>query len=156
MRGIKVSEDQRSFIFDGINWFHFVRRNSNQIPRNLHKNDEGKVICLSLHHYVWEKYNGTIPEGMHIHHIDHNPLNNLLENLQLISATDHASLHGSRNYHHGERPVKNDIEEIFPSIKEAIKKYNVSHTAIINSIRRGNKCCGHNWSYVYEKGYISP
>lgn len=47
----------------------------------------------SLHRAIWESKNGKIPFAHHIHHIDHNPLNNSIENLQLISAGDHAKLH---------------------------------------------------------------
>jgi len=43
--------------------------------------------------YLWEKFNGPIPEGYEVHHIDKNPLNNMIENLQLLSTFDHKHLH---------------------------------------------------------------
>ena len=36
------------------------------------------------HREVWEQAHGPIPEGGVIHHKDHNPANNSLENLELI------------------------------------------------------------------------
>lgn len=46
-----------------------------------------------VHRMVWETANGEIPEGYVIHHIDNNPSNNELENLELLSAYDHQSEH---------------------------------------------------------------
>lgn len=37
-----------------------------------------------MHWYVWEKANGPIPAGHCIFHVDRNPANNALENLQLL------------------------------------------------------------------------
>jgi len=42
---------------------------------------------------IWEKYNGTIPEGFHIHHKDGNVKNDSIENLEMLSARDHFLLH---------------------------------------------------------------
>ncbi|TWW10239.1 hypothetical protein LABALGLTS371_15270 [Dellaglioa algida] len=47
-----------------------------------------------LHRYVWEYYNGRIPEGCHIHHLDHDKSNNDITNLQLMKHGEHATLHG--------------------------------------------------------------
>ena len=47
----------------------------------------------ALHQEVWKDANGTIPAGFHIHHIDGNPANNSIENLECISATEHARKH---------------------------------------------------------------
>lgn len=46
-----------------------------------------------LHRYVWEYYNGEIPKGYDIHHKDHNKDNNELDNLELISKSQHSRLH---------------------------------------------------------------
>lgn len=47
-----------------------------------------------LHVYIWEKKYGKVPKGYHIHHIDENPYNNDISNLQLLTQFDHLSLHG--------------------------------------------------------------
>ena len=41
-----------------------------------------------VHRVVWEAFNGPIPEGMDIDHIDGNPHNNHLDNLQIVSHSD--------------------------------------------------------------------
>lgn len=37
-----------------------------------------------MHWHVWEKANGPIPEGHCVFHKDHNPANNVLDNLELL------------------------------------------------------------------------
>lgn len=46
-----------------------------------------------LHQYIWEKHNGTIPKGYQVHHINHNPDDNRIENLQLMTTEEHVKHH---------------------------------------------------------------
>ena len=46
-----------------------------------------------LHRAVWEYYKGKIPEGYHVHHKDENVFNNEIENLELLEAHEHLSMH---------------------------------------------------------------
>lgn len=46
-----------------------------------------------IHRIIWECVNGEIPEGYDIHHIDGNPMNNSIYNLQMIDAFEHNSMH---------------------------------------------------------------
>lgn len=46
-----------------------------------------------LHRIVWMHHHGTIPRGHHIHHIDNNPHNNDISNLELKSSFTHHSEH---------------------------------------------------------------
>lgn len=43
--------------------------------------------------YIWKKKNGEIPKGHTIHHIDRNPLNDAIENLQMLSRAAHLAEH---------------------------------------------------------------
>ena len=52
-----------------------------------------KHANIFMHRYVWEFYNGEIPEGYEIHHKDLNRNNNDIENLECISVSDHRKLH---------------------------------------------------------------
>lgn len=47
-----------------------------------------------LHVYVWELYNGTVPEGYNVHHKDHDKSNNDISNLELLTAQEHKKRHG--------------------------------------------------------------
>lgn len=59
------------------------------------------VITLSdgskkfLHHYVWEEHNGPILSGMHVHHINGQRTDNRIQNLMLMTSSDHLRLHSS-------------------------------------------------------------
>ena len=51
-----------------------------------------------MHVYVWEYYNGIVPKGFQVHHIDEDKSNNNISNLELLSITEHLSFHGKENY----------------------------------------------------------
>jgi len=46
-----------------------------------------------LHRAIYESVNGQIQARHHIHHIDENRQNNLIENLQCLSEAEHKRLH---------------------------------------------------------------
>lgn len=59
-----------------------------------HKRIGGRAGKMRLaHHIVWEAAHGQIPENYQVHHIDHNKKNNDLENLLLLSTSDHQKTH---------------------------------------------------------------
>lgn len=46
-----------------------------------------------VHRAVWEEANGPIPKGFVVHHINGNKQDNRLENLQLMSHSEHSAQH---------------------------------------------------------------
>lgn len=48
-----------------------------------------------LHRAVWEAFNGKIPEGYHVHHLDENRSNNQIENLVLLPGIEHVRNHAN-------------------------------------------------------------
>lgn len=48
---------------------------------------------LKEHHYIWEKAGRSIPPGFVLHHKDFDRLNNNLENLELMTISNHQKLH---------------------------------------------------------------
>src|SRR3990167_709873 len=50
---------------------------------------------LALHRQIWTDAYGPIPDGHHIHHLEHDSTNNKLSNLDCMSAGEHAGHHYS-------------------------------------------------------------
>ncbi|MDE1970980.1 MAG: HNH endonuclease [Patescibacteria group bacterium] len=48
---------------------------------------------IRAHRFVWEKVNGKIPKGFHIHHKDGNKSNNDINNLECLSPKEHIDRH---------------------------------------------------------------
>lgn len=88
-----------------------------------------------LHIAVWEHHNGAVPEGHHIHHLDHDKSNNEITNLQCLTVHDHLSLHAqSLTEEQLERKRKNLIDNAIPKASEwhrseAGRKWHKEHGA---------------------------
>lgn len=66
------------------------------------KNSNGHFAKdLRIHQAVWSFFNGEIPKGYQIHHIDENKANNNISNLQCLTASDHQLLHWQKPRHIG-------------------------------------------------------
>ena len=63
---------------------------------------------LLVHRLVWETFNGPIPKGMEIDHIDHNKTNNALNNLQLMSKVDNIKKAWDRRGRSAIKPIIKD------------------------------------------------
>lgn len=80
----------RTIIIDGYKFVKDTKTGYYLCSRNINGSRP------RLHNYIWQKYNGLIPKGFHIHHIDGNKDNNDISNLIAISAQDHESYHFSK------------------------------------------------------------
>lgn len=69
-------------------------------------NLQGKHFLV--HRAVWESFNGIIPEGYDIDHIDGNPTNNALDNLEMVTHKENIHRRNidfsyvADNFYHGE------------------------------------------------------
>ena len=66
------------------------------------------------HKVVWEKYNGKISKGYHIHHKNGIKDDNRIENLEIISAKEHTELHRQK--------INNGIRKSFENGRRAWNK----------------------------------
>jgi len=66
------------------------------------KKESRKVVCFNCgcwdywYRFVWVQKNGEIPDGYEVHHIDDNPHNDNINNLQLLTEEEHKALHGKK------------------------------------------------------------
>lgn len=80
--------------FNGIVYRRYpLSRKSSE--RNYFRAGRGDAIKgrSSLHRDLWKYRHGDIPDGFEIDHRDGNPLNNSMENLQLLTSEQHAEKH---------------------------------------------------------------
>lgn len=86
----------------------------------------GMKTTKSLHVYIWEFNHGCeIDSGWVVHHVDHNPLNNEIENLVAMTRAEHSRLH------HDElsKEEKESKNEKFKTNRVLCKKWNDSNAA---------------------------
>lgn len=69
--------------------FDYLDANGNKVKENIDRYFKGyftyKKITIGVHRVVYAWFNNEIPEGMVVDHIDNNPRNNHLDNLQLLT-----------------------------------------------------------------------
>ena len=105
---------------------------------------------------VWESFNGPIPEGFHVDHIDNNQLNNKLENLQLLSLADNNRKRWKDNpemkSHGGVARKKVRCLEtgvIYGSLNEAARILGSAGVNIARAIKDPTRTsCGFHWAWA--------
>jgi hypothetical protein len=87
---VEVDEEDADILNGRSWWIDFNKKKVNckyfrvrRQPTAAEKKS-GIVSKKSLHHEVWEKHFGKVPDGMTIDHKDFNTLNNKKENLRLL------------------------------------------------------------------------
>lgn len=70
------------------------RSGTGYLSVHLWKNGKGKYY--TVHRLVWTAFNGEIPKGLQVNHIDENHLNNCIENLNLMTSKENNNW-GTRN-----------------------------------------------------------
>jgi hypothetical protein len=69
------------------------------------------------HRIIWEQDRGAIPDGFHVHHKDGNKLNNLIQNLECISPSDHMRLHAIETREKRKECMKRNSEKVHAWLK---------------------------------------
>lgn len=114
MHEVQYVDNGEIAIFDGMS-FRRDKRTGYYLARSAKDGDRRK----RLHVYVWEHYNGAIPDGYHVHHIDHDKNNNEISNLKMLTSEEHHRLHMIElTDEQKERKRKNVVEKAMPKAKE--------------------------------------
>ena len=97
----------------------------------LYKNLIGKRYYV--HRFVWEAFNGSIPEGLQVNHINEIKSDNRLENLNLMTPKENMNW-GTRN----ERSAKKQIngKKSKPVLQFALEGILIKEYPSINQIER--------------------
>lgn len=121
--------------------------------------------CYYVHRFIWECFNGEIPEGLVINHLDENPTNNAINNLSLVSQADNLAygtrlekcLSTRKERHSVEKPVSQytmngDYVTWYPSLKDAAAAFGRTNVSAICSNLKGRSpsAYGFVWKYGRE------
>jgi recombination protein RecA len=145
-----------------INGSYYFREKVHRLIYEAHMNGitfDEYVDLLNTWTHLPNEWN-TIPEGYHIHHIDENTQNNSIDNLQMISSSQHSVLHSIERHNNLRFMVEEDtvisIESV--GIKETydIKCFFPYNNFIANGIVVHNSgkstVCGHTVAECQAKG----
>lgn len=119
--------------------------------------ENGKQKHYLVHQLVWEAFNGKIPEGMEVNHIDENKQNNCLDNLNLLSHIDNVRWgtcieRSTKNRSKSviQKTLQGEIIKIWPSLMEIHRELGYSYGNIsncCNGIGHNKTAYGYKWEY---------
>lgn len=125
----------------------------------LYKDGKGKN--RPVHRLVYEAFNGPIPPGMQINHLDEVKTNNWLGNLEVCTPSENVN-YGTRNERiakartnhpslskavHQIDKLTGEVINTFPSAREAERQTGINQSHIV-------QCCKGNSNYSHAGGFI--
>ena len=124
--------------------------------RRVYMNGDYPAVCIDgknyhIHRLQWVKYHGEIPEGYVVHHKDENKLNWNIDNLELLSRSEHIKEHKDVVHRPGIKVTarKGNLVLHFHSIEEAAL-YCGTYTCSIQRVFKGIQYQANGWTF--ERG----
>ena len=128
---------------------------------------DGKQKQYRVNRLVWETFNGPIPEGMQVNHINEDKSDNRLENLNLMTSKDNNNW-GTRNKRVSQSKINRccvkpiyqysldgKLLKSYPSVREASRQTGFDQGFISACARKGFKpAYGYKWSYISPEEVI--
>lgn len=126
---------------------------------------------VKLHRVMWAHYYGEIPKGYNIHHIDRDKRNNNIENLQLMTQSEHSRLHHGDGVYRGSKKIFTCVvcgkeyeahdqkKNKFCSMACATKDYKMRHPLQKNcaycgksftTLKQATRFCSHHCAMKYR------
>ena len=114
--------------------------------------------CL-VHRLVWEAFNGTIPEGLQVNHINEIKTDNRLENLNLMTPKENSNW-GTRNERQAKKLSKvvsqftldGILVKEYASAMKAERETGFNNGNIVNCCNGNQKTAyGYKWKYKENK-----
>lgn len=128
---------------------------------NLPKN--GKYVSFYVHLLVWQSFNGPIPEGMQVNHLNEISTDNRLENLNLLTQRENLNwgtcreriskklkgrYNGKTSKPVAQYTLDGKLIQVFPSAREAERQTGVNNWRISNVCTgRRKKAGGFIWRF---------
>lgn len=108
--------------------------------------------CHRVSRLVWTTFNGPIPEGMQVNHINEIRTDNRLENLNLMTPSQNLTWgHRMEKFRKWiiQLNFKDEILHFYPSATEAARVMGIERSCISKCCRGETKySCGFKWKYA--------
>lgn len=140
----------RSGYLDEYRYINLLDNGKGYLRFNIRR--QNRQTTVYIHRLVAEAFIPNPSGYTEINHIDEDKTNNRADNLEWC---DHIynCRYGSRSERVGAKHMRSvrciDIDQIYPSLKEAAETFGVRVTALSNCLKgRSQTCAGHRWEYV--------
>lgn len=100
-----------------------------------------KTFNITVHKFVWQLYNGDVPKGLTIDHVDGNKQNNHISNLRLLSARENV-IKGNARYW-----LISDPDNIMHKV------YNLTQFCRLNQLHQGHLSATIGNANSFHKGW---
>lgn len=87
--------EKETIMYKGKNYTRYPESPKKHLREYYWHHGKWKEPPVSLHVQIWKDTYGDIPNGYVIHHIDGNPDNNNIDNLECVSQKEHMAKHYS-------------------------------------------------------------
>ena len=123
METVNTSENIKEVVFNGVKYRLMGKKRYYLASYSANKD---RIGAKGLHTAIWEYFNNReVPKGYCIHHIDGNPFNNDISNLQCMEIGEHRKLHAEKNNKNEDyvRQRNETLKRAQEELKKAHQKY---------------------------------
>ena len=115
-----------------------------------------------VHRLIWEAFNGQIPEGYEINHLDERPINNALSNLSLVTHKENVNygtgiershnkqINGKKSKTVLQFDLNDNLVKEYPSIRQAERETGFAIQNVINCCK-GKQKTAYNYKWKYKE-----